>query len=669
MNHLVTPAQVICQRKMQKMSACHADFGGFLSEPLFLDGINSHRIGNVHTTEVESPKMINVRMQHKEVNKLSPKITVVGVGGAGGNAVNNMITSNLEGVEFVVCNTDAQALEGSLCEHKIQLGVTVTGGLGAGARPEIGRAAAEESLEESMRLIEGSNMVFITAGMGGGTGTGAAPVIARACREKGILTVGVVTKPFHFEGSLRMKMAEEGIRQMQEYVDTLIVIPNQNLFRVANEKTTFAEAFKMADSVLQAGVRGVTDLMVMPALINLDFADIRTAMMEMGKAMMGMGEGIGERRAVEAAEAAINNPLLDDVSMKGARGVIINVTGGGDMTLFEVDEACNRIRDEVDPNANIIFGATFDEKMEGIMRVSIVATGIDVAATDRRPNNGAVSNTMINVLTQQERKLDRSRPTASSAEIRAESSESIPSAPVRSTSNVAVSSGSAVTARSTASPASTQPAYVVGQTSMQPVSQGVVVGSAARKIEENFEMEAAPVQSYVKANPEPVYAPAPQQSQGAMRGTRYNDSFIPPAPIEAPVSRNVSEPVQQQVQQPVQQQAAPSHGYTLRPPVPGASVQKKRMPSLFERFTQGLRHEDDAMDVSEGETGNGGDEDGLRAAPRQPQQPYQQSYQPSSYQQAPQQGSLNIDAPVATRPGPQVDDELDIPAFLRRQAN
>ena len=619
--------------------------------------------------------MINVRMQHKEVNKLSPRITVVGVGGAGGNAVNNMITSNLEGVEFVVCNTDAQALEGSLCEHKIQLGETVTGGLGAGARPEIGRAAAEESLEESMRLIEGSNMVFITAGMGGGTGTGAAPVIARACREKGILTVGVVTKPFHFEGSLRMKMAEEGIRQMQDYVDTLIVIPNQNLFRVANEKTTFAEAFKMADSVLQAGVRGVTDLMVMPALINLDFADIRTAMMEMGKAMMGMGEGIGDRRAIEAAEAAINNPLLDDVSMKGARGVIINVTGGGDMTLFEVDEACNRIRDEVDPNANIIFGATFDDKMEGIMRVSIVATGIDMAVGERRPNQTvATGNTMINVLTQQERKLDRTRPAATSTEVRVESSESIPSAPVRSTTNVATSSGSAVTARSTMSPAAAQSGYTVGQTASQPVSQGVVVGSAARKIENNFEMEAAPVQNYVKANPEPSYAPPVSQAQqGAMRGTRYNDSFIPPAPIEAPVTRNVAEPVQQHIQQPVQQQVAapqpqqqgvPSQGYTLRPPVPGA--QKKRMPSLFERFTQGLRQEEEVLEVSEGDTGNGGDTGGLRAAPRQQQQA---SYQAPSYHAAPQQGSLDIDVPVATRPGPQIDDELDIPAFLRRQAN
>lgn len=613
--------------------------------------------------------MINVRMQHKEVNKLSPRITVVGVGGAGGNAVNNMITSSLEGVEFVVCNTDAQALEGSLCENKIQLGETVTGGLGAGARPEIGRAAAEESLEEAMRLIEGSNMVFVTAGMGGGTGTGAAPVIARACREKGILTVGVVTKPFHFEGALRMKMAEEGIRQMQEYVDTLIVIPNQNLFRVANEKTTFAEAFKMADSVLQAGVRGVTDLMVMPALINLDFADIRTAMMEMGKAMMGMGEGIGDRRAVEAAEAAINNPLLDDVSMKGARGVIINVTGGGDMTLFEVDEACNRIRDEVDPNANIIFGATFDDKMEGIMRVSIVATGIDMAEAVRRPHqNGALGNTMINALTQQERKLDRTRPAASSVETRAESAESLPPAPVRSSTGVAVSSGVSVSARST---------MTAGGSPM--ASQGVVVGSAARKIEENFEMETAPVQSYVKANPEPAYAaPASQAQPGAMRGTRYNDSFIPPAPVEAPINRVSSQPMPAQapaqqaapMPQPVQPQqaAVPSHGYTLRPPVPGAGVQKKRMPSLFERFTQGLRQEEDVLEKTGGEaSGNGGDTDGLRAAPRQQQ--HQQSYQSSPYQQAPQQGSLDIDVPVATRPGPSVDDELDIPAFLRRQAN
>ncbi|HOO82373.1 MAG TPA: cell division protein FtsZ, partial [Alphaproteobacteria bacterium] len=270
---------------------------------------------------------INISMQPTEVQKLSPRIIVAGMGGAGGNAVNNMISSGLEGCEFLVCNTDAQALENSMCNRKVQLGVGVTGGLGAGSKPEVGKAAAEESIEEVMQYFEGANMAFITAGMGGGTGTGAAPVIAKACRERGILTVGVVTKPFHFEGSHRMKSADAGIEEIQDYVDTLIVIPNQNLFRVANEKTTFADAFQMADSVLQAGVRGVTDLMVRPGLVNLDFADIRTAMLEMGKAMMGTGEAEGDKRAIEAAESAINNPLLDDVSMKGAHGVIINVTG------------------------------------------------------------------------------------------------------------------------------------------------------------------------------------------------------------------------------------------------------------------------------------------------------------------------------------------------------
>src|SRR5579872_1420628 len=309
--------------------------------------------------------------------ELKPKITVVGVGGAGGNAVNNMIKQNLEGVEFIVSNTDAQALSQSLCQRRIQLGQNLTAGLGAGSRPDVGRAAAEEALDEIMQALHGSNMVFITAGMGGGTGTGAAPVIARAAREAGILTVGVVTKPFHFEGTHRMRLAEAGIIELQKFVDTLIIIPNQNLFRVANERTTFADAFKMADDVLHSGVRGVTDLMVMPGLINLDFADIRTVMSEMGKAMMGTGEAEGDRRAIDAAEAAISNPLLEDVSMKGARGVLINITGGPDMTLYEVDEAANRIREEVDPEANIIFGSTFDEKLAGRMRISVVATGID----------------------------------------------------------------------------------------------------------------------------------------------------------------------------------------------------------------------------------------------------------------------------------------------------
>jgi cell division protein FtsZ len=316
-------------------------------------------------------------------HELKPRITVVGVGGAGGNAINNMITAHLEGVEFVACNTDAQALASCLTDRRIQLGSAVTHGLGAGARPEVGRAAAEESLDEILDQLSGSHMVFITAGMGGGTGTGAAPVIARAVREQGILTVGVVTKPFHFEGAHRMRLADAGLTDLQTYVDTLIVIPNQNLFRLANERTTFSDAFRMADQVLHMGVRGVTDLMVMPGLINLDFADIRTVMSEMGKAMMGTGEAEGERRAVDAAEAAISNPLLDDVSMKGARGVLINITGGLDMTLFEVDAAATRIREEVDPNANIIFGSTFDPTIEGRMRVSVVATGID--APSERP--------------------------------------------------------------------------------------------------------------------------------------------------------------------------------------------------------------------------------------------------------------------------------------------
>ena len=314
-----------------------------------------------------------------DISSLKPKITVFGVGGAGGNAVNNMIRSKLEGVEFVVTNTDAQALINSLADNKVQLGLGITRGLGAGARPDIGRAAAEEVIQEILVYLKNSDMVFITAGMGGGTGTGAAPVIARLAKENGILTVGVVTKPFHFEGAHRMRTAEKGIEELQQYVDTLIIIPNQNLFRVANENTTFADAFKLADDVLRSGVQGVTDLMVMPGLINLDFSDIRTVMSEMGKAMMGTGDAEGDRRALDAAEAAISNPLLDDVSMKGARGVLVNITGGYDMTLYEVDEAANRIREEVDPDANIIFGSTFNEKLNGRMRVSVVATGIDAA--------------------------------------------------------------------------------------------------------------------------------------------------------------------------------------------------------------------------------------------------------------------------------------------------
>ena len=319
---------------------------------------------------------INISLQDVGDN-LHPKITVLGVGGSGGNAVNNMINANLEGVDFLIANTDAQALQISGCPNKIQLGLNSTRGLGAGMRPDIGKQAAEEAIQEITEKLDGSHMLFVAAGMGGGTGTGAAPVIAKLARERGILTVGVVTKPFHFEGSQRMKLAEKGIEELQQYVDTLLTIPNQNLFRIANEKTTFSDAFKMADDVLYAGVRGVTDLMVQPGMINLDFSDIKTVMSEMGKAMMGTGEASGEGRAVAAAEAAIANPLIDDVSLKGARGLIINITGGKDITLYEVDEAANRIKQEVDEEANIIYGTTCDDRLDGLVRVSIVATGID----------------------------------------------------------------------------------------------------------------------------------------------------------------------------------------------------------------------------------------------------------------------------------------------------
>ena len=328
---------------------------------------------------------MTINLKAPELRELKPHIMVAGIGGAGGNAVNNMIVSGLIGVEFIVANTDAQALTSSKAERIIQMGLQVTEGLGAGSQPEVGRAAAEEAIEEIRDHLSGAHMVFVTAGMGGGTGTGAAPVIARAARDMGILTVGVVTKPFQFEGARRMRVAEAGIDELQKSVDTLIIIPNQNLFRIANEKTTFADAFAMADQVLYSGVACITDLMVKEGLINLDFADVRAIMREMGKAMMGTGEASGEKRAILAAEAAIANPLLDEVSMKGSRGLLISITGGSDLTLYEVDEAAGRIRQEVDEDANIILGATFDQTLDGIVRVSVVATGIDHVAGDYEP--------------------------------------------------------------------------------------------------------------------------------------------------------------------------------------------------------------------------------------------------------------------------------------------
>ncbi|NNE52685.1 MAG: cell division protein FtsZ [Sulfitobacter sp.] len=353
---------------------------------------------------------LNLSMPGQE--DLKPRITVFGVGGAGGNAVNNMIDKELDGVDFVVANTDAQALQQAKSDNKVQLGIKVTEGLGAGARASVGAAAAEESIEQIVDHLAGAHMCFITAGMGGGTGTGAAPIIAQAARELGVLTVGVVTKPFQFEGAKRMRQAEDGVEALQKVVDTLIIIPNQNLFRLANEKTTFTEAFSMADDVLYQGVKGVTDLMVRPGLINLDFADVRAVMDEMGKAMMGTGEADGEDRAIQAAEKAIANPLLDEISLRGAKGVLINITGGEDLTLFELDEAANRIREEVDPEANIIVGSTLDTAMGGTMRVSVVATGID--ATEVQHDIPVPRRSMREPL-KQPQKIEEEQPIAAEA--------------------------------------------------------------------------------------------------------------------------------------------------------------------------------------------------------------------------------------------------------------
>ncbi|MGH1398238.1 MAG: cell division protein FtsZ [Alphaproteobacteria bacterium] len=594
--------------------------------------------------------MIDIKMQPTEIQKLSPKISVIGVGGAGGNAVNNMMASNLEGCDFAVANTDAQALENSLAEDsmKIQLGVNVTGGLGAGSKPEIGKAAAEESIEDLLAHVEGANMVFVTAGMGGGTGTGAAPVIAKACRDRGILTVGVVTKPFHFEGSHRMKAAEAGIEEMQGVVDTLIVIPNQNLFRVANENTTFADAFQMADSVLQAGVKGVTDLIVRPGLVNLDFADIRTGMLEMGKAMMGTGEAEGEKRAIEAAESAINNPLLDDVSMKGAHGVIINVTGGYDMTLFEADEACNRIRDEVDPDANIIFGATFDQSLEGKMRVSIVATGIEKEVQTKRFGGSGSFRT-------------------------------------DGTTGGGGGGGKPVLERATPNTSETAG---IQQPNFMP-AQNIGIGAAAAQsghpvtASPAFEAKPAPAaetnidmfeQQEFAQNTGETGEAIPQNT--VMRGTRYKNAFIPPKPVDGGrvdqggyisnfhgahvPEAATTQPAAPVASAPTVQATAPATpALNLKPPKLPSQQEKKRTPSLFERITGSVQETIENLTHREEE------EPRQRTAPTAPSAPVPPT---QAARTAPpmSQGSLNIDSPSKPAEG---ESELDIPAFLRRQAN
>ncbi len=595
---------------------------------------------------------INIRM-NTQSNRLKPKITVIGVGGAGGNAVNNMIQSQLEGCEFLVCNTDAQAIEGNDAHHKIQLGANVTRGLGAGANPEVGRAAADESIDEILSVLEGSNMVFVTAGMGGGTGTGAAPVIAQAAREAGILTIGVVTKPFHFEGTHRMKLAEAGIAELQKHVDTLIIIPNQNLFRIANEKTTFADAFRLADEVLQSGVRSVTDLMVLPGLINLDFADVRAVMAEMGKAMMGTGDASGERRAVEAAERAISNPLLDDVSMKGARGVLVNIMGGLDMTLFEVDEAMNRIREEVDPDANIIFGSTFDQTLNGSMRVSVVATGIEVADGGQRAPHLAGAYGQNTVYGQQQQYAQRVqqqpvRPAASAA--RAHSYAAAPMGGYAATPAAQVAA-----AVSGGIPASIVPSMrgqqqTVAQSSAAAAdagwntpapqagyAQGVTAPAAtARKLEESelIDNDWADVPAQTQSYQRPAATPQREARMSGVsaqpRATRQGDSFIPPKPVDprgtAAGAAAAAAPVAGDLFAEVEAPVAASED---------AAPKAKKSPSLFERFTLGRKEE-------------------AVAAPAAPAPVARESH-----------GHLTVE----TNNQAQVEDELDIPAFLRRQAN
>ncbi|HQS16305.1 cell division protein FtsZ [Reyranella sp.] len=584
---------------------------------------------------------INLSLPQTE-SEIKPRITVIGVGGAGGNAVNNMISAALEGVEFIVANTDSQALSQSLADRRVQLGITITQGLGAGARPEVGRQAAEEALPEILQLLDGANMVFVTAGMGGGTGTGAAPVIAAAAREQGILTIGVVTKPFHFEGRRRMQSAEQGITELEKVVDTLIVIPNQNLFKIANEKTTFADAFKMADDVLHMGVRGVTDLMVMPGLINLDFADIRTVMGEMGKAMMGTGEAEGPDRSRVAAESAISNPLLEDHSMKGAKGVLINITGGLDMTLHEVDEAANRIREEVDGDANIIFGSTFDATMDGRMRVSVVATGIAALAA-QQPAPNYLS-------------LDMNRPIQTG-----QPALSRPVAPP--VGRVAMPTAA------TAAPAPAMPAA--------PVAPPVSVAPPAPPVVAPAPVAAAPVAPIVASMPTP--APAYEAPVEAPVMVAPPVEVAPaPAPVQAPVAVAPAP-----VQAPAPAPAAPqrplvdendwriSRPSTTKTPVRAEHVTRpmaarpaadNRAPNLFQRITGAF-----SAPKPTPATGAAPVEP-VAARPAAPENVVAVAPKAPVARPAPVQTSISLEVTERAKPA-RDDDDLQIPAFLRRQAN
>ena len=605
---------------------------------------------------------MTINLTMPDLRELKPRITVMGCGGAGGNAVNNMITAGLQGCEFVVANTDAQALSLSKAERVIQMGVRVTEGLGAGSQPEVGRAAAEEVIDEIRDHLSGAHMVFVTAGMGGGTGTGAAPVVAATAKELGILTVGVVTKPFHFEGARRMKLAEAGILELQKAVDTLLIIPNQNLFRVANEKTTFADAFAMADQVLYSGVACITDLMVKEGLINLDFADVRAVMREMGKAMMGTGEASGEKRALRSAEAAISNPLIDDVSMKGARGLLVSITGGRDLTLYEVDEAATRIREEVDGDANIIVGATFDESMEGIIRVSVVATGIDLAAPV------AAQDSRLAELSQKlrgnnPRTGERAAPQAAPAAERSAPQQFAAPAPERTAASAgahaAVAGALAQPATATIEDVTLRPLALTPTLFQEPAEEHPA--EVTEEPAQNFIPPAAerpqgrgprmpridelpmPAQNEIRARRAPPQPEAERPRLGLLQRLaavglgRREDAPAQPPVAEARVA----------ARQPAAPPQAPIMERPPAPPMPQLRPQEPRMPEprMPEPRMPEARMPEQRMPDPVAEY----------APPRRPAP----ARAPQGLDQHGRQSSL---------PSPMEDDQLEIPAFLRRQA-
>jgi len=579
---------------------------------------------------------MTINLNIPDIRELRPRITVFGVGGAGGNAVNNMITAGLQGVDFVVANTDAQALTMSKAERVIQMGVQVTEGLGAGSQPEVGRAAAEEVLDEIRDHLSGAHMVFVTAGMGGGTGTGAAPVIAKVARELNILTVGVITKPFHFEGQRRMRVADTGIAELQKCVDTLLIIPNQNLFRVANEKTTFADAFAMADQVLYSGVACITDLMVKEGLINLDFADVRAVMREMGKAMMGTGEAEGEKRALTAAEAAISNPLIDDASMKGARGLLISITGGRDLKLYEVDEAATRIRGEVDQDANIIVGATFDESLDGIIRVSVVATGIDQQAAAQQPPLQAAEQRIAEVA----HRLRAENPRVAERVERAEPPRPVAAPPVASPA-AALASASV-----NASIASAAKAAIAA--AIMPPSGGDDVTIRPLAPKPSLFIDPAASGPEVEEPPQ---------------------TFIPPQ-AERPQTRTPRMPRIDELPVPAQNEIRARRGE-----LPQDDHPEKRHQSLLQRLASvglGRRRQDEEQEVPPTQR---------PVMPAMPQAPERLAGRPmprpaeprpepvSEYAKRPTPQGLDQHGRQAPVHNSSEEDQLDIPAFLRRQAN